>query len=547
MQNYRLGAVVAGIFATLVIYPHPSLADWTFKSRPDLSPPVLNITIPAASEDGFLFMTHHRGIGVKITEPSGPVQSGSYIFTSKGELVWSGMGCLLDSSSNFHVTQYQGDDVLVAYQANAEWNAHRGVGHVTILNRNYVPIKTIVGNGILIDVHEFNVVDGKSVLMDAFMPIPYDLTPFGNPPESQWIFDATFQAIDLSEIDLETGEVLFEWSSLDHVSPAETIEPISTLSSGTGFSTAKAIDYMHINSLDKDGDDYLVSGRRTSTIFKIDGKSGKVIWRLGGRLSNFTLGPGVEFGLQHHARFISRSKGGHQTVISLFDNSGHHLDNFTGRYENNSSGKIIVIDTKNWTATLSQKFPAPDGLFASNTGSNQILPNGNVFINWGSPGAITEFTPNGTIVFHAYLDSGELFRNGHEFTYRATKSNWTGIPRENPALVALKHDEITTLYVSWNGDTETKFWRFFGAEESGKEILLGDEARSGFETSFRVGERPELTAFRAGAVGGDGKMTRMSKLVKSKPQIFPYVPGKDDSGDGDDGSQATMGSENGEL
>ncbi|KAH9213787.1 ASST-domain-containing protein [Leptodontidium sp. 2 PMI_412] len=409
--------------------------------------------------------------------------------------------------NNFHVTQYQGDDVLVAYEANAEWNNYRGVGHVTILNKNYVPIKTVVGNGIMIDVHEFKIVD---------------------------------------EIDLETSEVLFEWSSLDHVSPDETIEPISTLSSGTGVSAAEAIDYMHMNSLDKDGDDYLVSGRRTSTIYKIDGKSGKVIWRLGGRLSNFTLGPGVEFGLQHHARFISRSEDGHQTVISLFDNSGQHLDDFAGRYENRSSGKIIVVDTSDWSASLSQKFQASDKLFASCTGSAQVLPEGNMFINWGLPGAMTEFTRNGTIVFQAYLDSGELFRNGHEFTYRASKSNWTGIPRENPALVALTHDEITTLYVSWNGDTETKRWQFYGVDDSGKEVLLGDEARSGFETSFSVGAKPKLIAFRAAAVVSDGNVARTSKLVKSKPQIFPYVPGKDDSGDSGDNAQAAMQSENGE-
>ena len=68
-----------------------------------------------------------------------------------------------------------------------------------------------------------------------------------------------------------------------------------------------AWDYFHINSVTK-GDDghYLLSARHSSTIYKINGTDGTVIWRLGGNHSDFVLGTDVPFGFQHHARYMAQ-------------------------------------------------------------------------------------------------------------------------------------------------------------------------------------------------------------------------------------------------
>lgn len=62
--------------------------------------------------------------------------------------------------------------------------------------------------------------------------------------------------------------------------------------------------------MDRNGHgDFLVSGRHTSTIYLVAGLASpsrlsprSIIWRLGGRLSNFTL-VGFNFSKQHDARF----------------------------------------------------------------------------------------------------------------------------------------------------------------------------------------------------------------------------------------------------
>lgn len=70
-------------------------------------------------------------------------------------------------------------------------------------------------------------------------------------------------------MDIETGRLIFEWRSLDHVQPdgkalplrqlirhltyrLESVIPISSLAFGTGHNSSDAIDYFHINSVAKD-------------------------------------------------------------------------------------------------------------------------------------------------------------------------------------------------------------------------------------------------------------------------------------------------------
>jgi len=75
-------------------------------------------------------------------------------------------------------------------------------------------------------------------------------------------------------------------------------------------------EYFHVNSAEvlPDGN-FLISARNTSAIYKIDRVTGKIIWRLGGKKSDFKLGAGVRFDWQHSAR--TQPDG----TIKIYDNS----------------------------------------------------------------------------------------------------------------------------------------------------------------------------------------------------------------------------------
>ena len=80
------------------------------------------------------------------------------------------------------------------------------------------------------------------------------------------------------------------------------------------------IDHSHPNSVDKASDgDLLLSGRHTDTIYKISTEDGSIVWRLGGKQSDFELGPGVKFSRQHDIRFRGMNKT--HTMVSMLDNA----------------------------------------------------------------------------------------------------------------------------------------------------------------------------------------------------------------------------------
>jgi hypothetical protein len=81
---------------------HFASANWRYKSRPDLSPPTLNITIPATKdvEKGYLFVAPFSGYPEGTHH--GPQQAAPYIFTDTGDLVWSGFTYFSIWATNFH-------------------------------------------------------------------------------------------------------------------------------------------------------------------------------------------------------------------------------------------------------------------------------------------------------------------------------------------------------------------------------------------------------------------------------------------------------------
>ncbi len=301
--------------------------------------------------------------------------------------------------------------------------------------------------------------------------------------------------------------------------------PLNPGQAGSGYNSSDAWDYFHINSVDKDADgNYLISARDANAVYKIDGRSGALIWQLGGKSSNFSLGHDVEFSFQHHARYVSKSKDGTKEIISLYDNSAHGTENGRGHEVHlykYSRGKLIEVDTKTWEAKIVQAFNPPDDLLSKSQGSTQILPNGNALVNWGSSGALTEFKSDGTPIFHAYLDSGFL-GIGVE-NYRGFRYNWTGIPHETPAIVALKEEDssTTSIFVSWNGDTRTQTWRFYEVSEDNRRSYLGESKRESFETVLKL-DREEVNVVQAEALDAEGIVLVTTSGVKPEVAVRQY-------------------------
>ena len=182
-------------------------------------------------------------------------------------------------------------------------------------------------------------------------------------------------------------------------------------------------DYFHINSIEPEANgNFLVSARNTHTLYEIDRKTKKILWRLGGKKSDFKMGPGTNFEWQHDAR---RQADG---TITIFDNGA------APPVEKFSRVLVLRVNTADKKATLVRSYHHPDRLLAPFEGNAQFLPNGNVFVGWGAQPYVSELSKSGALLFDAYF--GDHKPPGKDAdTYRAYRFTWHGHPTDRPVVV----------------------------------------------------------------------------------------------------------------
>ena len=206
---------------------------------------------------------------------------------------------------------------------------------------------------------------------------------------------------------------------------------------------------------------------------------GAIIWRLGGRRSDFAMGSGTAFAWQHDAR---RQPDG---SLTIFDNGA------TPAVEQLSRGLVLDVDERAMPAELLHQYTHPRVL-ADSQGNLQLLANGNVFVGWGEVPRVSEFDQEGRLLFDALL--GEKYES-----YRAFRLPWTGLPAEAPAIALTHHGRELTAYASWNGATEVHTWQLLAGASAGA-AAGGDEhalARLRERAAHRYDRRVALC--RAGA------------------------------------------------
>lgn len=380
-------------------------------------------------------------------------------------------------------------------------------GHGVILDNTYSTVASVqLGNrGISSDEHEFNLINnGETALLTSYPVMPYDLSAYNITTGLGWLVQGQFQ-----EVNVSSGEVIFDWYSLDHVPLNNSyVLPNATDTSGDGLSAITGWDYFHINSVDKSSAslDYLISARHTSTIYLINSTDGSIIWRLSaGGVTDFTC-TNFNFSYQHDARFIHENQT--HTIISFWDNASNGF-NQTSSY---SSGKVVVLDLSGRTATLLSETsaPVPGGIRSTSQGNTQVLWNGGVFHGYGDIDAFSEHAPNGTAVLFGTFGSFPVMN------YRAFTFNWTATPITDPALYSYARNTSapTSIWVSWNGATEVRTWRFYGSDAvDGQFSLLGNASWAGFETAFTA---PGYQAWVvAEALDGTGNSLRKSSALRT--------------------------------
>ena len=428
----------------------------TFVTEPGFTPPV--VTMSGNDTDttaGDIFL-----------DAQNTGQNAAYILNPQGDLLWyqpaTGQGH--PQLHDVRVQSYHGNPVLTYWQGGFASPPGGGRGRDLILNHRYQMIHTVTaGNGYQkqgADEHEF-VIGHEGPEQTAFIsiwsPVQTDLTSVGGPskgPSFDWI---------IQEIDIATGKVVWEWHALGHVPVKDSYQP---------YVSGQPYDYFHLNSIQQlpDGN-ILISSRNTWAVYLINKKTGKIMWKLGGKHSSFTMGSGTNFEWQHDATLHSDGE------LTLFDDASSPPE------ESQSRALELHVSTTKHEVTLVHEYLHTPSTLASSQGSVQILPDGNVFVGWGSKPYFSEYTPSGTQLFSGSFVSPVA-------SYRAYRFGWYGKPLQPPAIAVEQSSTPgeDSVYASWNGATQVASWQVLASSSSsGPFVNQGSPAPwSGFETTIQT-------------------------------------------------------------
>jgi hypothetical protein len=435
----------------------PVSTDASFRSRPDLTPPLLTVETrqPAATKRKVLLAPKRKG-----------GQSGPAILDDRGRLQWFRPMRAGTVANDFRVQRYQGKPVLTWWEGKTGEKGY-GVGSWVIADRSYREIARVrAGNGLQGDLHDMQLTPRGTAYITIYAKVDADLSEVGSYPDGE-AMDSVIQ-----EVDVATGEVVWEWRSLDHVA-------ISESHAGPPQTHRFPYDYFHINSIDENADgDLLVSARNTWGVYKVDKRTGRVLWRLGGLRSDFALGPGVRFAWQHDARWLPDG------TISVFDNQA------TPKVEDESTAVVIRLDERKRTAKVVRELTHPDGVVSIAEGNAQALPGGGMFVGWGLARRASELSRDNRLLFDLKLP-------GDTDSYRAYKQRWVGRPTEPPALAVEREGQRVTAYASWNGATEVRRWQLLAGPSPDALKPVATVRRQDFETVIEAETTERWLAVRA--------------------------------------------------
>lgn len=485
---------------------------WSFVTEPRLHPMrVTVITRTPHTAPGDIFVAPYaagRMVG----------QTGSLIVDNAGDPVWfRPLASAKLQNADFRVQTYHDPHTGKAQRVLTWWQGSIAIpptytnlpiggaepgGCYYIVDSHYRLIRTVFArHGFNPDEHEFTLTRAGTVLFVASKAVPMDLTPYGGPKDGA-ILDAEVQ-----EVDLRTGRLVFSWDMLDHVDPADSETPASDATKSGGV-----WDAFHMNSIDERGGELLVSARNMWAVYKISKSSGRILWQLGGKRSDFTFGTNAEFFWQHDARFRAGNR------ISMFDDGCCNLTG--GRPEQQSHGLILSLDLRRHRADAVRTYYHKRGLYSPSEGNMQALPNGNEFVGWGQNPYYSEYTGAGNSQGHGTVNLVYDARlAGFNFSYRILRNTWIGTPHYPPRAAARSSAGQRVVYASWNGSTQTRAWQVLAGRHADElSVVVRRYARVGFETGIPTNSRGPY--FQVRALDGRGKVLGTSKVVKLRRADF---------------------------
>ena len=157
---------------------------------------------------------------------------------------------------------------------------------------------------------------------------------------------------------------------------------------------------------------------------------------------------------------------------------------------------------------------APAGVPASDTahfcrhGERPIPLRRGSGVGWGTEPYITEFDSLGDVRFDASFDGGA-------WNYRVFRDTWVARPHHKPSLAVRRGAGGATVYASFNGSTETAWWRVQGGPTPRTLVPLKTVSRTSFETAIPVRGRSKYLS--VSALDASKRLLSTSRVIRVSP------------------------------
>jgi len=258
-----------------------------------------------------------------------------------------------------------------------------------------------MGNGYVVNGHDFKQFDNGHYLMMAYDPQPVDMSlvvPGGDT-------NATVVGFIVQEVDNEAN-VYFQWRSWDHFEITDATDDQDLLGNN--------IDYVHGNAFEIDLDgNILLCCRHMDEITKIDSETGEIIWRMGLKAKNneFTfLNDTLGFSHMHDIQVLENGN------YTMFDNGNLH-DTPVSR------AREYEVNEETMEVSLAWNYGNDPAIYGRSRGGYDELENGNALISWGShisPG-VSEVTREGEVLMELHFPDSIVMYRCHRHPWKTTR------------------------------------------------------------------------------------------------------------------------------
>jgi hypothetical protein len=500
MPKLRLPAAIVAVAACALLSAAGAVAKpiaafttkgaWSFVSAPNLHPPQLSTTQKTQFSKlapGDFMVANFKNLASKNPMVG---QSGPLVLNDNLQPIWFDPIGVNALAANLKVQSYNGKPVLSWWQGVVSASGVTTSGEDVVVDQHYRHVATLKGaNGWIISEHEM-VISGANAWVTAYKSVPMNLTRYGGSANGT-LLDSAVQ-----EYNLATGQLLYTWDALN---------PGGTPNVPLSESQTKALpgvpwDAYHINAIQLAGNEtFLVSLRNTWSAYLINRLTGAIEWTLSGnpKLSTFKLPKNAQFEWQHDVEL----HGGN--VVSVFDDACCDLSITAagkatyGKPSGPTRGLVLKLNLTSHTGSFVAQYTHGNNFNVAFLGNEDLLPNGNVAVGWGSLPLFSEFSKAGKMLLDAVWPTPDV-------SYRAYVQKWVGIPYFPPSGAVRNNGGKATVYASWDGDTQVVGWRVLAGSSAQSLKSVATKGKTGFETTIPLSKT--YKAYEVQALDPRGKV-----------------------------------------